>query len=130
MNYFGMATTIVSHIVASLYIQKQKYNKWVIACLWALYAVFSVYVMMFQENIVIGFFEMLLVQAVIFYITSIGTFGEKLFVFLAYANSFCICLGANIILKRVFLGSIYLPVFTTGILILMHLFLYKVMIFK
>ena len=128
MNYFGMITVILSHILGALYIQKQKYNKKVTACFWGAYAIFSVCIMMFQKNVIYGFFAMLFMQAVIFHITSTGPVGEKNFLFLTYANSFCIWIGANLILSVILEGNVYLQVYTTGILILMHVFLYKILI--
>ena len=125
MDYLGMTTTILSHIVAALYMQKQKYNKVVTACFWAAYALFSACIMLFQKNVIYGFFCMLLAQVIVFFITSIGTAGEKIFLFLTYANSFCICIGANLFLSVFLEGSVCLPVYTTGIVILMHMFLYK-----
>ena len=100
MNYFDMLTITLSHIVGALYIQKQKYNKLLTACFWGAYAIFATCVMIFQENIVYGFFELLFMQAIIFYITSIGSIGEKLFLFLTYSNSFCIYIGVNTILSN------------------------------
>ena len=128
MNCFAILTTVFSHILGALYIQKQKYNKLLTACFWGAYAIFSVCVMIFQENIVYGFFELLFMQAIIFYITSIGSIGEKLFLFLTYSNSFCIYIGVNTILSNL-LGNIahVLPC-TLGILILIHMLLYKILI--
>ena len=101
MNYIAILITVFSHIVGALYIQKQKYNKLLTACFWGAYAIFATCVMIFQENIVYGFFELLFMQAIIFYITSIGSIGEKLFLFLTYSNSICIYIGANAILSNI-----------------------------
>ena len=79
-----MVVTILSHIIAALYLQKQKYNKLVTACFWGAYAIFAVCIMAFQENIIYGFFSLLFMHAVIFFITSIGSLGEKTFLFLTY----------------------------------------------
>ncbi len=120
-----MVITILSHIAAALYLQKQKYNKLVTACFWGAYAIFSVCVMLFQKNIMYGFFSLLSIQAVIFFITTKGFLGEKIFLFLTYSNSFCICIGVNLILLAFLGDSKYLPICTTGIVIVMHIFLYK-----
>ena len=82
--------------------------------------------MIFQKNIIYGFFELLFMQAIIFYITAVGSIGEKLFLFLTYSNSFCIYIGVNTILSNL-LGNIahVLPC-TLGILILIHMLLYKI----
>ena len=128
MNYFDMLIITLSHIVGALYIQKQKYSKLLTACFWGAYAIFSVCVMLFLKNIVFGFFSLLLMQVVVFFITSEGSVGEKFFLFLTYANSFCIFLGARFVLLD-FLGeNAYLQLYAMGILILIHLFLYKVLI--
>lgn len=128
MNFFIMLTVILSHILGALYIQQQKYNKLVTACFWGAYAVFAAGIMLFQANIIYGFFALLFVQAAIFFITSKGSIGEKIFLFLTYANSFCIYLGASLILSSFFKEHAYLPIYTTAILILTHMFLYKVIV--
>ena len=128
MDYVGMTATILSHIVAGLYLQRQKYNKLVTGCLWGMYAIISLCIMLFQENVQVGFFGMLIMQAVVCYITTVGTIGEKALLFLTYSNSFCMCLGANLILSALFGDSPYLKVCTMGIMILMHIFLYKILI--
>jgi diguanylate cyclase (GGDEF)-like protein len=123
-----MLITVFSHIVGALYIQKQKYNKLLTACFWGAYAIFAACVMIFQENIVYGFFELLFMQAIIFYITSIGSIGEKLFLFLTYSNSFCIYIGVNTILSNLLGNTAHVLLCTVGILILIHMFLYKILI--
>lgn len=128
MAYFNMFITTMSHITAALYLQKPKYNKAFMTFFWGVYVVFSIYIMTFQENHVVGFWSMLLLQGIIFYITSIGSAGEKVFLFLTYANSFCICIGARMILS-VFMDTACLGLSMLPILILMHIFLYKVLIF-
>ena len=84
--------------------------------------------MIFQENVVYGFFELLFMQAIIFYITSIGSIGEKLFLFLTYSNSFCIYIGVNTILSNLLGNIAYVLPCTLGILILIHMLLYKILI--
>lgn len=128
MDYVAMTATILSHIVAGLYLQRQKYNKLVTGCLWGAYAIISLCIMLFQENVQVGFFCMLIMQAVVFYITTVGTIGEKTLLFLTYSNSFCMCIGANLILSAFFGDSPYLKICTIGIMILMHIFLYKILI--
>lgn len=128
MTYIGMATTILSHIVAALYIQKQKYSKLVTACSWSAYAIFSVCIMLFEKDVLYGFYTMLFMQFFIFYITSIGSAAEKTFLFLTYANSFCICIGVNLILSAFLQGNSYLQIYTITILVLMHIFLYKILV--
>ena len=128
MNYIAILITVLSHIVGALYIQKQKYNKLLTACFWGAYAIFAMCVMIFQENIVYGFFELLFMQAIIFYITSIGSIGEKLFLFLTYSNSFCIYIGVNTILSNLLGNIAYVLPCTLGILILIHMLLYKILI--
>ena len=128
MNYFDMLIITLSHVVGALYIQKQKYSKLLTACFWGAYAIFSLCVMLFQENIVYGFLGLLLMQVVVFCITSTGSMGEKFFLFLTYANSFCIFVGTRFVLLA-FLGeNAYLQLYAMGILILIHLFLYKILI--
>lgn len=124
MNYIDIITPILSHIVASLYMQKTKYNKSVTACFWGIYAIISLFVMLFGKNIAVGFFIMLFMQAIFFYITTLGSVGEKTFLFLTYANSFCICIGVKLILST----FPHLQFYTTVPVIIMHLFLYKVLI--
>ena len=123
-----MVVTILSHIIAALYLQKQKYKKLVTACFWGAYAIFSVCIMLFQENIIYGFFSMLFMHAIIFFITTIGSLGEKTFLFLTYSNSFCICIGANLILSDLLSNNAHISVYGIGIVVLMHLFLYKILL--
>ena len=120
-----MVVTILSHIIAALYLQKQKYKKLVTACFWGAYAIFAVCIMVFQENVMYGFFSLLFMHAVIFFITTIGPLGEKTFLFLTYSNSFCICIGANLILSDLLSNNAHMSVYGIGIVVLMHLFLYK-----
>lgn len=128
MDYVDMTATILSHIIAGLYLQRQKYNKLVTGCLWGAYAIISLCIMQFQESVQMGFFGMLIMQAVVFYITTVGSIGEKTLLFLTYSNSFCTCIGANLILSAFFWNSPYLKIYTTGIMILMHAFLYKILL--
>lgn len=121
-------TTILSHIVGALYLQKQKYNKFVTACFWVAYAVFSTCIMLFQKNVIYGFFALFFMQALIFFTTTIGPLSEKIFLFLTYANSFCICIGVNVIMFSFGGNHAILPICSLGILILMHLFLYKILL--
>lgn len=123
-----MVVTILSHIIAALYLQKQKYKKLVTACFWGAYAIFAVCIMVFQENVMYGFFSLLFMHAVIFFITTIGSLGEKTFLFLTYSNSFCICIGANLILSDLLSNNAHISVYGIGIVVLMHLFLYKILL--
>ena len=123
-----MVVTILSHIIAALYLQKQKYKKLVTACFWGAYAIFAACIMVFQENVMYGFFSMLFMHAIIFFITTIGSLGEKTFLFLTYSNSFCICIGANLILSDLLSNNAHISVYGIGIVVLMHLFLYKILL--
>ena len=126
--YINMVVTILSHIIAALYLQKQKYKKLVTACFWGAYAIFAACIMVFQENVMYGFFSLLFMHAVIFFITTIGSLGEKTFLFLTYSNSFCICIGANLILSDLLSNNAHISVYGIGIVVLMHLFLYKILL--
>lgn len=128
MSYVGVATTILSHIVASLYMQKQKYNKLVTCCLWGVYVVLAVGILLLNKNIIFGFFALFFLHLLFFHITTVGSIRENTFLFLTYANSFCIYIGANCILSAFLGDSIYLPICTTVVLVLIHLFLYKILI--
>ena len=120
-----MVVTILSHIIEALYLQKHKYKKLVTACFWGAYAIFAACIMVFQENVMYGFFGLLFMHAVIFFITTIGPLGEKIFLFLTYSNSFCICIAANLILSDLLSNNAHMSVYGIGIVVLMHLFLYK-----
>lgn len=130
MNYIGMAITILSHIAAGLYLEKPKYNKVVIAASWLMFAVVSVAVMSIKEMPQTVFFGILIAQYVTFLLTSCGPAGEKTFLFLTYANSFCVSLGVRQYLA-VFFGNEpycfgnepYFFVIELVILVLMHLLL-------
>lgn len=128
MNYFMIPVIILSHIVGALYIQKRKYNKLLTACFWGSYAIYAACILLFQKNVILGFFALLIGQAVVFFITSIGTVAEKTFLLLTYANSFCIHSCAVMILSSFLKGSRWLPLCMIAILLLMHLFLYKFII--
>ena len=123
-----MVVTILSHIIAALYLQKQKYKKLVTACFWGAYAIFAACIVVFQKNVMYGFFSLLFMHAVIFFITTIGSLGEKTFLFLTYSNSFCICIGANLILSDLLSNNAHISVYGIGIVVLMHLFLYKILL--
>ena len=94
-DYFSILMLVLSHIAGALYLQKQKYNKLLTTCFWCIYAISAACVMLFEKSIVLGFFELLFLQAIIFFITTIGSFSEKTFLFLTYSNSFCIVLKAS-----------------------------------
>lgn len=120
-----IAATILSHIVAPLYMAKSKYNKWITAFFWILYAAVSVCIVLTGKNEPLSFVGMLVAQLGIFFITAEGSVGEKLFLFLTYANSFCIFIGVGLFLT-VFLGeSMYTPVYKIGLIVLMNAVLYK-----
>jgi len=122
LNYVNIIP-ILSHIASGLYMEKQKYNKVITASLWLLFTVISVAVSLFQNNIQLTFYSMLLAQLIIFFISTKGPAGEKLFLFLTYANSFCISIGARMYVMF-FLGkSILFPVAEVVIIALMHLLL-------
>lgn len=123
-----MIETILSHIVAALYLLKPKYKKSVTACFWVAYAILAVCIMSSVENVIYGFFGMFFMHAVIFFITTIGSMGEKTFLFLTYANSFCICIGLRLILSYVLDSKVPMSICGMGVVILMHLFLCKVLL--
>ena len=123
-----MVVTILSHIIAALYLQRHKYKKLVTACFWGVYAIFAVCIMVFQENEMCGFYSLLFMHAVIFFVTTIGSLGEKTFLFLTYSNSFCIYIGANLILSDILSNSAHMSVYGIGMVVLMHLFLYKILL--
>lgn len=128
MNYINIVAIILSHIVAGLYMQRQKYSKFVTACSWSIYALFAICIILLGKNIVFGFFCFFILHFVIFHVTTVGSIGENTFLFLTYASSFCIYIGANCILSAFFSNSIYMQVSTLAILILIHIFLYKFLI--
>lgn len=130
MNLTGLIITMASHIVAPLYMAKRKYNKLITIGLWILYVCAFMGIMRVQNSVVVGFFGTLIAHLVIFFITTQGTMGEKLFLFLTYSNSFCVCLGANLY-ASVFCKSAYaLNIINVAIFLLMHIFLYKILIPK
>ena len=128
MIYFGVFATILSHVVASLYMQKQKYNKLVTAGFWILYAVLAVCITLFAPNIILGFFIFLVLHLITFYITSVGSVGENTFLFLTYANSFCIYIGVRSVLTAILGDKFYLHFIAFGVLVLIHIFLYKILV--
>ena len=130
MNLVNIAIPVISHIVAALYLQKQKYNKFVTACFWGVYVILAVGMLVFVQDPPFTFAGLLLTQFVIFCVTTEGPLGEKLFLFLTYANSFSICIGINMILHSVLPRGVLQFLATTGVIVLMHLFVYKVLVFK
>lgn len=130
MNIFNITIPIVSHIVAAFYLQKRKYNNFVTAGFWGLFVIMAIGIHVFLKEPVYSFIGLLLSQFAIFCVTTEGPFGEKLFLFLTYANSFSICIGVNLILSFVFPNVIFLLFSTIVVVILMHLFVYKVLVFK
>ena len=128
MSYVSIIVTILSHIVAALYMQKTKYNKFVTAFFWGIFAIVSLFVMLFIKNVALGFFIMLFLQAGIFYITALGSVGEKTFLFLTYANSFCICIGVHLVLSAFLNKDAHIEIYSAVSVIITHLFLYKILI--
>ena len=121
---------IISHIVATLYMLKSKYNKAATIGIWAMYAILSFVIMKTQINLAVGFLTMLIGHFILFFVTTEGSLGEKLFLILTYSNSFCICLGAKLYISTYVKNISALSIISIIILILMHLFLYKVLIKK
>lgn len=119
---------VLSHIIGALYLQKQKYNKLLTACFWGLYAFFAICILLYQRNMTLGFFTLLLGHAIIFFITAIGSVGEKTFLLLTYANSYSISSGLVMFLSTFLKDHRCLPIYTISILVLTHVFLYKVII--
>ncbi len=125
MIYISMIVTIVSHIVAGLYLEKQKYNKTVTAASWLIFAVVSLLLFKIQVNLQISFFGILIALYVTFLITSCGPVGEKTFLFLTYTNSFCISIGLKQYPVAVFGEKTYFFVIEIVVLVLLHLLLSK-----
>lgn len=123
-----MIATILSHILASLYLQKPKYNKLITTCVWGTYAILSMCLMLFQESVIYGFLGMFFLQGIFFFLTATGSSGEKVFLFLTYSNSFCICLGINLIVSAIFGAGVLFVISSIAILILLHLFLCKILL--
>ena len=99
MDNYMLILPIASHIVAAFYLQKQKYNKFITACFWLLFAALAYCVpLVFSEQLPI-FLTLLFLQLAFFCATAVGTTGEKVFLILAYANSFSICFGFSLILS-------------------------------
>lgn len=128
MSLIGIVMTILSHVAAGLYMQKLKYNKFITACFWIAYAVAVMCPVLLGKNVVIGFFVFFVLHFIVFYLTTEGSIGENTFLFLTYANSFCICIGATCMLSAYLGDSKFLLVYEIGILLLIHIFLYKVLI--
>lgn len=128
MSYLSIIIPVLSHIVASLYMQKTRYNKPTTACFWGIYAIISLLVMIYIKSVVVGFFIMLFLQAIIFYIASMGSVSEKIFLLLTYSNSFCICIGINLFLSSFFGDNMQSKIFSVISVIIMQLFLYKFLI--
>ncbi len=125
MNYFGIALTILSHIVAGIYLEKPKYNKVITTGIWLAFALCSVCLVLLQQNTQYVFYNMLLAQLITFFIATKGPAGEKTFLFLTYANTFCISIGARLYLMA-FLGECaYLPILEIAMIMLMHILLCK-----
>ncbi len=128
MEYLGAILTILSHILAGLYLERPKHNKIVTVVTWLLFAFVSICILALQQNPQITFFGLLFAKLIAFFVSAKGKAGEKLFLFLTYSNAFCTCVGAGRCLIA-FLGeSVYLPVIEAVMLVAMHLLLYKALI--
>ena len=130
MELLGITITMLSHIIAPLYMAKPKYKNYVTALCWLGYAAISFATILWQESIVIGFFVMLLAQLGVFILTSEGSLGEKLFLFLTYSNSYCIVLGINIYLSTIPNQFMQTPFIMLILLVMIHLFLLKYLLPK
>jgi len=127
VSHIGILTTIISHIIAGVCLQKRRFGKLITALFWIVFGFVSAGVMIFADPIS-GFFGVLILHAFIFYITTAGSVSEKTFLLLTYLNSFCICIGTSLILSVMIQDFIWLYVATTASVILMNLFLYKVLL--
>lgn len=130
MEFLSLLTPVISHIVAALYLQKRKYSKPITACFWGAFTLFAVGMLQVFKAPFPMFISLLLAQFITFCLTTVGPLGEKTFLFLTYANSFSICIGVNLILSSFFPRGLGLLLSTTAVVALMHLFLYRVLIFK
>ncbi len=115
--------TILSHIAAAFYMERPKYHKGILAFSALLYATISIFVFLLTSNRAIIHFALFFLLIIFFCVLSEGAFGEKIFLMLTYANSFCICLGIKLFFDAFFGGP---TVYVALILVGMHVLLYWV----
>ena len=125
MNYFGIIMTVFSHMVAGIYMERPKYNKIITSGLWLLYAVFSISTVLLLDNVQYNFYGVLIAQFIIFFISAKGVAGEKIFLFLTYATTFCISIGVRLYVMAFFGEFKLLPFFEIATFAFMHILLYK-----
>lgn len=101
--------------------ERPKYNKFITAGCWLFFAIVSACIILLQPNIQVAFFWMLIAQFITFFATANGPAGEKIFLFLAYANSFCIVIGARLYLIAFCGMSAYISVCGALIIAVMHM---------
>lgn len=125
-----MLCTIVSHIVVAQYFRKRKYNEWVTACCWGVFAIVSVCIMLLVQNPLYSFLGLLTAHLITFCITTDAIFSEKAFLFLTYANSFSICIGIKQILDVFLPQGAFRLVCTVLVVVSMHFYIYNVLILR
>lgn len=130
MDWLTIVIPTISHIVAALYLQKQRYNKVITALAWTLFTALSFCVVIFIKNQTFTFLCLLLLQFVTFCLTAKGTISENSFLFLTYANSFGICIGVNLVLAAFIDNKFLLLILQAVIVTLMHLFILKILLTK
>ena len=130
MDLLSIVIPIISHIVAAFYLQKRKYNKLVTASFWGLFVILAIGMLAIFKKPPILFAGLLVAQFVIFCLTTVGPFAEKLFLLLTYANSFSICIGINLILSSMIKNGIVRLLGMITVIVAMHLLVYNVLVCK
>lgn len=130
IELFSFGTVLASHIMASVYMAKPRFNKWITTLVWIIYAFVYTCCIFTGIDKRFVFFISLIVQAVFFLLTAKGKACEKVFLLLSYAAIFCTGLGINMVIESHYIyifriSRIIIPII---MLVLMHAVLFGVLI--
>ena len=116
----------ISHVGASLFFAKPRFNKIITAAIWFLYVVFMMLLPIDSKGL--NFFLSLVVHMLLFFATTTGSVPEKGFLFLSYASIFtCTSIVFTIVESRL-QNELMKSIFACIIMALMQILLYVVLL--
>ena len=85
-----LTLTVLSHIGASLFFAKPRFNKIITAAIWLIYGI--VFLLLNPDGQYINYFIALVLHFVLFFVTTTGRVVEKGFLLFSYATTYS-CFG-------------------------------------
>ena len=118
--------TVLSHIGASLFFAKPRFNKLLTAAIWVLYG--TVFLVLKPDMLYISYFISFALHLVLFFITTTGRRVEKGFLFFSYATTYA-CFSTLFNMIEQWIGSTALKVLCVILLmVIMQVILYKALL--